>query len=42
MMKFEYPEVELVKYAVMDVIATSIDEATTEEEEEIPPGMNCF
>ena len=30
-MKFEYPEIELVKFAVMDVITTSSEEEVFEE-----------
>ena len=30
-MKFEYPVVELVKFSVMDVITTSVEEEVFEE-----------
>ena len=41
MKKFQTPEVELIKFAMIDVIATSAEEE--EEEEGPPPSMgNAF
>ena len=39
MKKFQTPEVELIKFAMIDVIATSAEEE--EEEEGPPPSMGA-